>query len=123
MLHNTEPKCKSLRSQSLIVITKAEMKNHISFNIKKQISLIIVANYLCTTNHQTYLRETVKIIERDRKINQEVREKQKGDIADKENQDKNHRRIVYKKSTCKSWIEKDFDNNIGQYLYKFIEYK
>ncbi len=122
MFHNTELKCKFLRSQLLIVNIKAEMKNLISFNIKKQISRIIVGNYLCMTNHQIYSRETVKIIERDPKINQEAKEKQKEDIAEKENQGKNHTQIAYKKSTCKGWIEKDCDNNIGQYLDKKIEY-
>lgn len=123
MLHNIEQKCKFLRSQLSIVIIKAEMKNLISFNIKKQISRITEENYLCMINPQTYSRETVKIIERVPKINQEVKEKRKGGTADKENQNKNHMQIVYKRSICKSWIEKDFDNNISQYLDKYIEYK
>lgn len=123
MLHNIEQKCKFLRSQLSIVIIKAEMKNLISFNIKKQISRITEENYLCMINPQTYSKETVKIIERVPKINQEVKEKRKGGIADKENQNKNHMQIAYKKSICKSWIEKDFDNNISQYLEKYIKYK
>lgn len=120
MSHNTEPKCKFLRNQLSIVNIKAEIKNLISFNIKKPISRTIVANCLCMTNHQIYSRETVKIIERDQKISLEAKEKQKGDIVDKENQDKSRRQIAYKKSIYRSWIEKDFDNNIGKYLVKYI---